>query len=570
MAGKLRYWKEKEGRFFARVAVPKRLQPYLDRPRGELIEALGADRRVALRIHPAAVARLQSEIAAAEEKINTGTARQFERHPARTPITTADFGRAVWDRYEEALKEDETKREKYPSSSVIAAEHDLLVKKIESGAVAADSLALLDASMDYFVLKDARALDQFSREVRLSALKRELAAGETHHVEHEVDEYLERHALVAEPGSSERGVLAKQMMRGEIEFLKRSLERDQGDYAGQPRDAIVKPHAFMQIEVPVGISELWTDYVKSRVQAGFLKDGGKRQGPVIKSLRAFVKHDDALRLTKKDIISWRDDLLNVKDLAAKTVSDIYLSTVRSLFGWAHENERLPENVAEKVRQPKPRKVLGREKGYTDTEALAVLRATRSHIPNPNQFGYVKETAHMTSAKRWAPLLAAFSGARISEVTQLRKEDIRKEGERWIARVTPDAGSVKAGGYRDVPLHIQVVEQGFIDFVAASSPGPLFHGSTDPANFATAAQSISDELAKWLRGLGLVPKGVRPNYGWRDRLKTQALELGLTMRVIDAMQGHSGRTAGENYGDVTIIAKARVIDGLPHYDLWHTC
>ena len=39
-----------------------------------------------------------------------------------------------------------------------------------------------------------------------------------------------------------------------------------------------------------------------------------------------------------------------------------------------------------------------------------------------------------------------------------------------------------------------------------------------------------------------------------------------MRVIDAMQGHTGRTAGENYGDVTVIAKARVIDALPDYDL----
>jgi hypothetical protein len=39
-----------------------------------------------------------------------------------------------------------------------------------------------------------------------------------------------------------------------------------------------------------------------------------------------------------------------------------------------------------------------------------------------------------------------------------------------------------------------------------------------------------------------------------------------MRVIDAMQGHAGRTAGENYGDVTLVAKSRVIEALPDYDL----
>ena len=153
MAGKLRYWKEKDGRFYARVAVPKLLQPYLDRPRGELIEALGADRRVALRIHPAAVARPQGEIAAAEQKVNVGITRLSEHKPSHASITTADFGRAVWHRYEEALEEDEARREQYPSSSAIAAEHDLLLKKVKSGDVPTNSLALLDESLDYLVLK---------------------------------------------------------------------------------------------------------------------------------------------------------------------------------------------------------------------------------------------------------------------------------------------------------------------------------------------------------------------------------------------------------------------------------
>ena len=38
------------------------------------------------------------------------------------------------------------------------------------------------------------------------------------------------------------------------------------------------------------------------------------------------------------------------------------------------------------------------------------------------------------------------------------------------------------------------------------------------------------------------------------------------RVIDAIQGHASRTAGDGYGDVTMAAKLKVIDALPHYDL----
>ena len=54
-------------------------------------------------------------------------------------------------------------------------------------------------------------------------------------------------------------------------------------------------------------------------------------------------------MTKKDVLTWRDNLL--ADLSAKTVNDIYLLIVRSLFAWALENERLKEHVAATVRQP---------------------------------------------------------------------------------------------------------------------------------------------------------------------------------------------------------------------------
>jgi integrase len=569
MAGKLRYWKEKGGRFWARIAVPARLRPFLDHPRSELLEPLGGDRRAALRIHSAAVAKLQREIALAEERANFANPSASKIASTRTPITTADFGRAVWQRYNAALKADEETRELYPSNDEIAGAVADLKRRAEAGEITADPLEIVAASLDYLRLKNSRASDQLTRKTRLNALKRELAAGETHQVEHEIEAYIDARNLTADQGTAERAVLAKQMMRAEIEAMIRTLERDAGDYGGQISDAIVKPPAQVEAAEPVKLSQLWADYLKGRLQAGFIKDGGRRQEPVIRNLIAFLKHNDAHAVTKKDLLAWRDYLMGEMKLSSKTVSDIYLSTVRSLFAWAHENERLGENVAEKVRQPKARKVDGREKGYTDAEALAVLKASRAHVPKPNQFGYVKETPHMTAAKRWAPILAAFSGARISEITQLRKEDVRQEGDHWIARITPHAGSVKSGGFRDVPLHNQIVALGFIDFVKKAKDGPLFHGATDPAKFATAAQSISDELAKWLHSLKLVPEGVRPNYGWRHRLKTTALELGLTMRVIDVLQGHAARTAGENYGDVTISAKVRVISALPFYDLAET-
>ena len=126
--------------------------------------------------------------------------------------------------------------------------------------------------------------------------------------------------------------------------------------------------------------------------------------------------------------------------------------------------------------------------------------------------------------------------------------------------------MQAGDYRDVPLHRQIVTLGFEDFVRSVGQGPLFHNGKDPERYEAKAKRMSNQIADWLRIKEIKPDGIQPNHAWRHRLKTQALELGLNIRVIDAMQGHSGRTAGENYGDVTIAAKVRVIDQLPEYNL----
>lgn len=563
MAGKLRYWKEKDGRFWARIAVPARLRPFLDTPRGELIEPLGGDRRAALRLHPAAVARLQLEIAQAEQRANGGTPARPKHPTTRAAITTADFGRAVWQRYTAALEADDAQRDRHPDEGQIAAERAALAQKIRSGEVASEPLAILAASFDHLLARESRNLDRFTRETRLAALERELASGDTHQVEHEIDSYLEQRGLMADPGTPERKVLAKQMMRGEIEALQRSLERDRGDYRGKPTDPAVKPPAGgVEAPEPVLISSLWADYVKSRVAAGFMKDRGIRQRPVIENLVKFLGHDDARQITRRNLLDWRDELL--ENLSAKTTNDIYLSTVRSMLKWAHDEERLPENIAATVRQPKPKKQRARDPGYSDSEALAILQASRAYEAKPDAFGIVREKEQTVAAKRWVPLLCAFTGARVGEMLQLRKDDVLDVNGRWIVRITPAAGTMKAGDYHDVPLHRQIIAMGFIDYVKAAKDGPLFHGSPDPEKAISAARAQSNKIAAWLHEAELVPDDLQPSHAWRHRLKSQARELGLDMRVTDAIQGHTVKSSSDNYGAISLIAKARVIDALPEY------
>ncbi|WP_199261778.1 site-specific integrase [Paracoccus binzhouensis] len=135
------------------------------------------------------------------------------------------------------------------------------------------------------------------------------------------------------------------------------------------------------------------------------------------------------------------------------------------------------------------------------------------------------------------------------MTQLRKEDVWKEGDRWIIRITPEAGGVKTGVYRDVPLHRQVIALGFMDFVEAAQPGPLFHAGKTSARYLASARTTAGRVSQWLQELHLVPPGVQPSQAWRHRFKTQVRDLGADSRVVDGIQGHASRTAADDYGDV---------------------
>ena len=270
-------------------------------------------------------------------------------------------------------------------------------------------------------------------------------------------------------------------------------------------------------------------------------------------------------MTRRNLAHWRDSLI-ATGRSAKTVSGKDLAAVRAVLTWAFVEARLPSNESALVHQEVPKKVQSRERGYTTREAIKILKVSLCYQPSISSNPSNCESSHITAAKRWVPLLCAFTGARVTEITQLRKEDITHEDNQWQLRITPDAGSVKSGQYRDVPLHRQIFDIGFIDFVNSSSPGPLFHAARSQEKFLAGARATSGRLSQWLQSLNLVPDGIQPSHGWRHRFKTQGRELGMSDRVIDAIQGHASRTEGDNYGDITVTAKVKVIEALAYYDL----
>jgi integrase len=210
----------------------------------------------------------------------------------------------------------------------------------------------------------------------------------------------------------------------------------------------------------------------------------------------------------------------------------------------------------------PKKVSTREtKAFTDDESNTILKAALAIDPRTKG----------DATKRWTPWLAAYSGARMGEITQLRGADVARQGEIWAIKLTPEAGTVKNRKPRTVPLHEHLIEQGFLAFVKANGTGPLFYNeqkqvaASDPTHPRKARYTKAREnMAGWVRSLGVNDPELQPNHAWRHTFKATGFRCGMSEKIIDAIVGHAPASVGRAYGEPTLADKAAALSKFPRY------
>jgi integrase len=249
--------------------------------------------------------------------------------------------------------------------------------------------------------------------------------------------------------------------------------------------------------------------------------------------------DDAQRLTAEEVVSFKDHRLNVDEVAPRTVNDNDLAALRSVLGWAVDNKKLTANVALGIRLKGVVKETGR--AFTEDEAKAILREASA----VRWSGKGHEGTAL--ARRWLPWLMAYSGARVGEVAQLRKEDVAlvREGdtEYWTYAIRQEAGTVKGKKDRHVPVHPHLVELGFVEMVHAAPSGHLFLTPNpkdgDTEGVLGPLQGVKNRVAEAARKV--VPdKTVDPNHGWRHWFTLLSYEHDVSEDLARVIVGHSGK------------------------------
>ncbi len=270
----------------------------------------------------------------------------------------------------------------------------------------------------------------------------------------------------------------------------------------------------------------------------------------------------AAALLPEQMQHWANELIEAERTAA-TVADVWVRGARTVFGWAVDERLIARNPFVGWRVKVPKKIRTREsKAFTDDEIETILNAAMA----------ITIRSKGDAAKRWCPWLAAYSGARMGELTQLRGVDVVEQLGIHALKISPEAGTTKTGKARMVPLHEHLVEQDFLSFVKANGKGPLFYSelkettvSEDPTNPRKPRYvKAREHVAAWVRSLGINDPELSPNHAWRHTFKAIGFRSGISERALDAIVGHAPASVGRGYGEPTLSDKANELRKFPRY------
>ncbi len=361
--------------------------------------------------------------------------------------------------------------------------------------------------------------------------------------------------------ASSRSRLLHEVHSALKQAAEQQLKRSQGDYSPDPKADRFPKLGPAKSDGPTlpDLFKLWERDHKAEGKSLRTVEDFRQK---IDDFVTFLGHNSATRVTPRDVANYTEHLRHERGLSARTVGTKYLAAIRTVYRTAISKIVVTEDPTAPVRVRVSKEALERPKGFTDVEAETILQCA---MRDPSTLGRMSDLNKL--AIRWVPWICAYTGSRVGEITQLRREDFVEEFGIKCVRITPEAGTVKSKTYRLVPIHPHLIEMGLMEFVQSRPAGPIFYR---PSGKKTRAgyhpwNSVTGKISDWVRDTaGVTDPRVQPNHGWRHRFKTIARDVDIAHRYMDALQGHKDGSASTDYGENTVKALYREILKMPRY------
>ncbi|MCG6113425.1 MAG: site-specific integrase [Paracoccus sp.] len=591
------YLFRREATYYARIDVPKDLVS-VTRTTTWKQSLRTKDETVAKRLLPGVVLKWQ---------------REFDDLRARRALVPADRENAVWEHYSDTLARDDQRRGQLPSETEIDAITEQALKRIEAEDTdISDPLAILDVVLDVQVTKQTATFDANARKVKLAEMRKHLAKGEMALIAHKVDDYLTRNRLLVDRGSLDWISLARHMMRAEIEALDRSLERDKGDYTGQPRDPLVKPATGPRRETAKAgesIMEIFEIFAGENPR-GVEKD---RIDQCRRDIGTFVELVGAsfpiAKISKAEVRNWKQLLvkypvkatetkvfagMNIqqivkaneqvgKPLIADRTVNRYLSSLSAFLSWAVNNGYLDRNPIEGLMLKKEAKAPTLP--FKPDQLQSLFQSPWfAGCQSADEWRNVAKPGNVLirDHRRWVPLIMLFSGARPGEIGRLAVSDVRQEHGHWIMHIATEGDSTEAGksvktagSMRVVPVHPELIRLGFLAYHERRQKdgGAQLFPTAKRNERGQMLADLSREFGRYLTRIGMKQGRGLSLYSFRHGAADALRRAGYLDNQFGFILGHTEGSMTGRYGIMPqgmLEQRAELVNAIayPNLDLTH--
>jgi len=373
---------------------------------------------------------------------------------------------------------------------------------------------------------------------------------------------LRKSGIRADPDGEPCNLLHNYLRRAMAQTCRIRLARLDGDYTDRitdslffdvsPDQGVVAAQGVGPVAAREGSTSLDPDIVdrwskERKVSA----KGVDKHRAVARWFHEYVGAIPVEAITKRDVLAFKNKMVTLGVTAAN--ANAKLSCLRTLLGYAVENDLLEANPADRVSVHDKDKDRRKRKEF-ELPALHALFSSPVYAANE------RPTMGRGEAAYWLPLLALYTGARLEEIAQLRVSDVRKEAyldgddrqqTTWVICVMQEDGlSTKtANSERRIPVHPDLLRLGFVRHVeqcVAAGHDRLFPALT-PNKYGRLGAKWGEWWSIYRRDVCGIADRRLVFHSFRHTFKYHARHVGMIEGVQRQIMGHSPGDTADEYG-----------------------
>ena len=417
------------------------------------------------------------------------------------------------------------------------------------------------------------------------------------------DKLLSEARLHSKPGSPEERLLVELVRRAMVKLVALETAQLSGDHYSQGSEAFLKRLPETERPAPassVGITlATLIDQFDAEFIAGediTLKTMNKNRAALATIRRYFGDDTDVALIDREDLVGFRDTLAmlppnvtkkfgpeaNLKQIASENTEakgivlnretqSTYLRLANRLFEFAKGRRHVAHNDAANLR-PKGKATLAqaRRRPFTSEQLQAIFDAPIYTGCLNDERGYAKSGPNSPRRSRfWVPLIALFTGLRMEEIFQLTPAHFKMGRDNLpFLLISPEMQVKTENGFREVPLHRELLRVGFMAFVAERSrdgADVLLFNDVPPATDGYRSTNFSKRFATFLKSLGIKDDRRRTCFhSFRHNFRDGLRQPSANPDFVREAGGWASRDTSDIYGDGTPAHLLRgLVDGIDY-------